>query len=651
MYLLNLSLFQFAAVFGTISAVAVALYLLDRSRRRQVVSTLRFWIAAEHPAVAARRKHIQQPWSLILQLVSMALLLLAVAQLRLGTPAQAGRDHVIILETSAWMAARSGPGRGNTLMDLARDRARRYLHALPARDRVMLVRADGLATPATSFEPDRPKIEAAIDASQPGATALNLDQALAFARHAQSQQGGRSGEIAFIGAGRTIERDPASAAPPPPRLRVLLVPDAIENAGLRKVGMQRSAADPDLWEIYVSAHNYGTKPRNVTISIDFGPPGAGPGPLRVPAGSQRLTLPPGADKEASFQYRTAAGGILGVNLTPHDAFPADDHAELELPAQPTLRVTVYSNEPELLRPMLSSNPRVTAVYRKPEDYRAVDPGLVILDRFIPPRRPIADSIWIDPPANGSPIPVRQTVEGVEFEGWNPDHPAAAGLRAKDFKLEKASVFEPAATDGRIGEVQQGPVIVARPGKPKIVALGFHPALSGMRYELAAPLLFANLLRWVSPEIFRRWEISVGSVGTVKLPMDPDASGGDVRVLGPNGAPLPFAFRDGVLNFFSGEPGTVRVLAADHEYVYSLTLPQLWDARWDPPADALKGIPHFAPVLEGSIDVWPWLALAGTLGLLAEWVLYGRFRRAGVPLKGSAPRPMLLRRRAAAEVRR
>jgi hypothetical protein len=48
-------------------------------------------VAAEQPAVAARRKHINQPWSLILQLVSMALLLLALAQVRFGTPAMAGR--------------------------------------------------------------------------------------------------------------------------------------------------------------------------------------------------------------------------------------------------------------------------------------------------------------------------------------------------------------------------------------------------------------------------------------------------------------------------------------------------------------------------------------------------------------------------------
>jgi hypothetical protein len=107
----------------------LALYLLDRSRRRQVVSTLRFWVSAEQPTVVARRRRIQQPFSLLLQLASMALLLLAIAQLRLGAPASAPRDHVLILDTSAWMAARTSNAH---LMDLARERARAYVRAVPA---------------------------------------------------------------------------------------------------------------------------------------------------------------------------------------------------------------------------------------------------------------------------------------------------------------------------------------------------------------------------------------------------------------------------------------------------------------------------------------------------------------------------------------
>jgi hypothetical protein len=169
----------------------------------------------------------------------------------------------------------------------------------------------------------------------------------------------------------------------------------------------------------------------------------------------------------------------------------------------------------------------------------------------------------------------------------------------------------------------------------------------MRYELATPILFANLLRWVSPEIFHRAEISGGSVGEVKLMMEQDAGEQDVTVTTAEGERLPFTIRDKALNFFSGDPGSVRVLAGDREYLYSLTLPQLWDTKWEPPADAGKGIPRFARVTTASVDIWPWLAIAGALGLLIEWMLYGRFRRS---LLG---RPMLLRRKTvgAAEARR
>jgi hypothetical protein len=638
MFFLNLNLFQFAALFAGISAFAVALYLFDRSRRKQLVSTLRFWVAAQNPTTSARRKRIQQPWSLILQLISMALLLLAIAQLKLGSPAQAGRDHVVILETSAWMGARSG---NRTLMDVARERARRYVQALPATDRVMLVRADALATPATVFETDHAKVQAAIDASQPGSTALNLEQAFTFARHIQTQQGRRAGEIAFIGTGRTGE-DGAAVTPPPRNLRVIAIPDAVENAGLRKIGARRSNNDPGLWEIYVSAHNYGANPRNVDLSLNFGPQEP---QLRTPAGAQHLVLKPGADVEASFEYRTVSAGIMGIYLTPHDAFPADDHADIELPALPSLTVTVYSTQPELLKPALDSMDRVTAVYRKPTEYQSGDKGLVILDRFIPPSRPTADSIWIEPPANGSPIPVKQTVTVAQFTGWSPTHPAAAGMRTKDFKLDQAEVFQTSPTDGVIGEVQAGPVIVARDGSPKIVVLGFHPGLSAMRYELAAPLLFANILRWVSPQIFRRSEISGGAAGAVKLDVGKDAEAKNIKVSTDGGAAVPFTLHDNTVDFFAGAPGPVRVVAGDREYMYSLTLPELSTNKWQPPAGVTRGIPAAARAIAGSTDVWPWLALAGGLGLLLDWFLFGRYRkrafRASSVTPISAKRPTIM----------
>jgi len=620
MHLLNLTLGQFLALFGSVSGLMLALYLLDRSRRRQVVATLRFWQSAAQPTAVARRRRIQQPLSLLLQVASMALLLLAIAQLRLGAPASAPRDHVLILDTSAWMAART---QTRMLMDLARDRARAYVRAVPARDRIMLVRADALTTPATAFEPDRQKLVAAINASQPGATAVNLDQALAFARQMQAQSGRRAGEVVFVGTGKLAESAAGTAGLR--NVRFLGVPDAVENCGLRRMGVRRSAADAAVWEIYVSARNYGTAPRRVTLALSFGPSADGPG--KTPVGAQQLTLPPGGERETSFQLRTRAAGFLEAQLAPHDAFTADDRATLQLPAQNALRVTVYSEQPDLLKPVLAANPQVTAEFRAPSEYNSRTPAsLVILDRFRPPVSPTVDAIWIDPPAQGSPVPVRTRVTGAPFAHWITGHPLGAGLRTKDVRLESASVLEAAPDDLKIGEVEEGPVMVARPGKPKVVVLGFHPALSGMRYELSTPLLFANLLRWIAPEIFRRPELNAGSVGTVRAPLDADVRPSDLRVAADTGGVVPFTVRGQSLEFFSGRPGTVRVQAGDREYVYSLTLPQLWEAKWEAPPQTRRGVPKLAAPVREAIDLWPWLVLFGGAGLVVEWLLYGRIRR-------------------------
>src|SRR6266496_5853204 len=120
--LLNLTLAQFLTVFGAIAAFSIALYMLDRTRRRQVVATLRFWTDAITPSPITRRTRIQQPLSLLLQLLGMLFLLLAIAEFQYGGRQNVRRDHVLVLDTSAWMGA-AAPGQtgqtqtGQTLMD------------------------------------------------------------------------------------------------------------------------------------------------------------------------------------------------------------------------------------------------------------------------------------------------------------------------------------------------------------------------------------------------------------------------------------------------------------------------------------------------------------------------------------------------------
>jgi hypothetical protein len=309
-----------------------------------------------------------------------------------------------------------------------------------------------------------------------------------------------------------------------------------------------------------------------------------------------------------------------------DAFPQDDRAVIELPAQKALRVVVYSNEPELLRPLIASNLQVNAVFQPTSKYDAqANADVVVLDRFVPPARPRADSIWIEPPAAGSPVPVRGTRSGVKLERWLPGAILGAGLRTKDVQLASAEVFAAAPGDIVVAETGEGPLIVAREGSPKIVVLGFHPVRSSIKYELATPLLVANVLRWMAPDTFRRWEVQAGTVGTVNVAVEKDTTPAGVRVVTEDNVPLPFTIDNNVLRFFSGAPGTVRVLAGDREVVYSLTLPDVGEAAWRIPQGIRRGVPRGSGRIVSATDLWPWLAVLGGLGLLIDWLLFGRSR--------------------------
>lgn len=625
MFFFNLSLAEFLTLFTVAGAVVTALYLLDRSRRKIAVPTLSFWNEAKRPVESTSRRRIRQWPSLLLQLLSIAALLAALSQLRLGQRETASRDHVLILDTSSWMGAREGR---TTLMEQARSQALEYAKAIPATDRLLVLYADALATPATAFETDRKKVEAALRNAAPGNSALDLRQALDVARRLQLRGGRRAGEIAFAGAARSSGLEENLDAPA--NLRLLEVKGTPENVGLRKIGLRHSNSEPDLWQIYVSLKNYGRLDRDVDLSLNF----AG-----AAVGARRLRAKSGAEVEAAFDYRTRVAGPLTTELrAAGDTFAADDSASLELPALPEVAVTVCSPEPLALRALIESHPGVRATYRTPA--QCVDPvkqGIVVFDRFAPAWKPTTHALYLEPSGGASPIPVRAPGTNVTLDRWDVTHPVGLGLRAQGLTLASTQLFAPAPGDRVVAESSSGPVIVARDGgAAKIVVLGFHPMRSALRYELSTPLLFANILRWMSPETFRNWELFAGSVGTVSVPLASEGDAAQTRILTADAQVLPFTVQGQTLRFFAGRPGTVRVQTGDREQVHSLTLPGVPDNVWQAPASVRRGIPRAVQSNAASRDIWQWLAIAGALGLLAEWLLFAPLRHAlGAPAAAAA----------------
>ena len=157
-------------------------------------------------------------------------------------------------------------------------------------------------------------------------------------------------------------------------------------------------------------------------------------------------------------------------------------------------------------------------------------------------------------------------------------------------------------------------------------------LSPLRFELATPLLFANIIRWMSPEVFVSREVNAGSAGGVIVSLDSEPAPGSIKVTADGIGPVPFTIDRKTLRFFARSAGIVRIVDGRREIVYSLTLPEVATTVWHPPSSVRTGLPDALERAPIARDLWQWLTILGALGLLAEWMLYGRARRLFVARK-------------------
>lgn len=603
MEFLNLSFLEFSAIFTLLSGAVIALYLLDRSRQRIRAATLRFWQMAQIPPSQQRRRRIQQPWSLLLQLLGMALLLLAASQLRWGASNAVPRQHVLLLDVSAASAAKSRADVRTSVLAASQAKALQWVRALPPQDKVLVVEAGSLLTPKTAFETKRSTVEKAIQSARTTNGSASLAQAFAFASQLQRRSGALAGEIAYAGAAR-IPSDAANLEQVPPNLRLLVTDAALNNVGIRKASVRRSLEDLGVWSILVTVKNYSAAPKESLIGLSYG---------GVPLPSNLARLAPGAEQTLTFLHRTKAAGLLELKLLGSDDFSLDDKVDIELPALPVTPLRVFTKDPSVWRPLLAANPLIEATYADPAAFQpTTENAFYVFDGFEPPLPPKAAALYL---LTGA--------QDTQITQWKTDHPIAAGIRSRDFKLSGTRKLERKSDEVVVLEGEAGPLLTA---SPRSVRLGFQPARSSMRQEVTGPLLMANVLRYLAPESYRQWESVASSPGAIRLPVG-DPTGRNFQVLTGEGKSLPFSIDDGVLQTYAPLPGTVRILEAGREVVYSLTLPDLPDQSWDAPKTIASGVPEAIGAFEEAKELWRWLAIAGALLLLWEWWKFAKGQRA------------------------
>ena len=371
--------------------------------------------------------------------------------------------------------------------------------------------------------------------------------------------------------------------------------------------------------------NYGSQRKTVYLRTQFA------GTVFAP---RSVRLQPAEETGVEYNFTTNTAGQLIAEITSRDDLENDHRAVLELPKAAALKLAVFTSRPDVLKPLLESNHRLDVKLFTPADY-VPEPAadVMLLDQIAPDQQPRIGSLWIRPLKEHSPLPVKAVVNDAAVKTWHSETFLGAGLHARGAQIRTADVFQTFDADIPLLSVAEGPIVVARPSNeshPKISVIGFDPLSGQLKFEATTPLLFANLLRWLSPEAVRLFEVTAAPVGAATVTLDPGERSYEplqnhpesLRVTDDRGAALAFTVRDQTLQLFASRPSVVHIRSGDRERILSLTLPDVAGFEWKPPGNAASGLPPATGFTQGAVDLWKWLAVLGGLGLLVEWILFG-----------------------------
>src|SRR6266404_403653 len=416
---LALSPAEVAAVWSALAAVALWLYLHHRRPQHRRVSTLRFW-ASVQPISQPRRRKLREPWAYLAQALFLLLLILALANLKLGYLLE-GRSVVMVFDTSVWSQARIS-GRAPWI-DREREEALSILNSLPGGDRVLLLRAEADAPPILSFTTDRVAIRRAIANALPSSSPADVPHALEIGKTALN--GTRQGLLVYVGPGMLDEQQEhnledfrasmetlADNVNKPQFLVRLAGEDTpLQNRGITRLSLRRDAAQPDHWHLLTQLKNYGDAKVDVVLKLSIN---------GAPLGQRSVVIAPNQLVNAENEFTWDKGGLLQAEISPSDVLEADNRAILNLPDFKTVQVAVFANSASPfatdLLPVLSSNPFVQTQTFAPGTGSNISPDVAIYEGTSLPSQSDFNSIWfLSGPSSPTARPFRITE-------WNTQHP-------------------------------------------------------------------------------------------------------------------------------------------------------------------------------------------------------------------------------------
>ncbi|MDO8485502.1 MAG: VWA domain-containing protein, partial [Candidatus Limnocylindrales bacterium] len=398
----------------------VAMYLLKLRRDERVVPSTLLWsrlisdVEANAPWQRLRRSLL-----LLLQLLLVAILALLAARPFLERPAGLARDIVLVLDTSASMAALDvSPNR----LEAAKAAALDALRDLPTGGRVSIVTADRTARIVVNETADLGRVRQALDGIEPTSASGDLGDALELA----GKLAARSGDAQIL-----VATDGALATPPTASvdapIKVLAVGRSHKNQAIVALAV-RSAPSAVTRSVFVSVANLDLEGARRRLEL-WGDGGL----LEV----RDLLLDPQARSDVIIDDVPRGVGTLEVRLvgpnpdvvTAPDDLATDDRAWAIVPPDQKRVILLVGGGDPYLETALSYLPNVELYGVTPEAYGPATErqdgrpwDLVIFEGPLPADLPRTPILAIAPSASSALGQVTGSLKDPGIGSLSPDEP-------------------------------------------------------------------------------------------------------------------------------------------------------------------------------------------------------------------------------------
>lgn len=492
----------------------VALYILKLRRRREPVSTLMFWEELfrerQTTSLFQRLKHLL---SLLLQLLFLALLVLAVARPQFAFLTKSARQLVLMIDRSASMNAVEGSD-GLTRLESAKRSALQTVDSLRFMDEMTVISSHKRPIIHSPFTNHQKSLREAINAIQPTDIGTNLEAAIDLAYAiAQTKP---NPEIVILSDFQSISEallvklnskmeQSESTEEPNQKIKhhLIRVGEVNNNIGITQFRVRKSLVNPFDYETLLHVVNTSAEEKQFNVELYF---------KEALFDVRPYTLAPGESRSEIFSNFTFEGGKLRAVLDIEDVLSTDNVAYAALPKRERISVLLVTEENPFLEKALAVDEQVNLSVVTPTVYASnafqqneSTYRVVIFDRYSPPTLGDGNYMFIYPPATASALETSGTelkwdigasLETPIITDWERTHPILRHVHLENVQIGEAYRITPPATAQVIARAFESPVLFVdvAPNR-KIVFAAIDILQSDLPLRIAFPVIIANTIQW------------------------------------------------------------------------------------------------------------------------------------------------------------